>query len=151
VRGAWGMTPKTTGGLALSVAAVRARGSLGAELAGLLPDDVRHAPGSVSVLPMTLSLLPCGSLAYGELCAVARLGLLRGAGSGYDPDFTAWRAFGAAGLRAAVFADVGRVRFRALIEGTAVAPTTRFIVNETAAYATRGVSFAGGLDALLFF
>jgi hypothetical protein len=151
VRGAWGMTPDTTGGLALSVAAVAKRLSLGAELAGLLPDDTRHLRGSVSVQPTTLSALPCGMLAHGELCGIARLGLLLGAGSGYDADFTAWRVFGAVGLRAAAFADVGRVRFRALLEGTAVAPTTRFIVNETAAYATRGVSVAGGLDALLFF
>jgi hypothetical protein len=150
-RGAWGMTPEPTAGLALSASAVSERYSVGAELGGLLENQARYARGSVSVLPLTLSFLPCGTTAHLELCAVARLGLVRGAGAGFSDDFSTWKAFGAAGLRTAAFVDVGRLRFRASVEGTGVVPMTAFYVGETAVYATRGVSLAGGLDALLFF
>ena len=150
-RGAWGMTPETTFGLALSVAAVSDRVAIGGELGGLLADDARYAQGSVSVLPLTLSLLPCGMTRHFELCAVARFGLLHGSGSGFSENFAVWKAFGAAGARVAWFTDLGRLRFRASIEATGVAPTTTFYVGETAVYATRGVSLGAGLDALLFF
>ncbi len=150
-RGAWGMTPEPTAGLALSAAAVGERVSVGAELGGWLSNEARFGRGSVSVLPLTLSLLPCGMTAHWELCAVARLGLLRGTGTGFAENFSTWKAFVAGGLRVASFVDVGRVRFRASIEGTGVVPTTGFFVGETAVYTTRGVSVAAGLDALLFF
>jgi hypothetical protein len=134
---------------------VRERLSLGVELGGFLDNEAHYARGSVSILPLTLSVLPCGSAAHVELCAIARLGLLRGAGARFYEDFSTWKAFGAAGLRAAGFVDVGRLRFRASVEGTGVVPTTTFYVRdsfgETAVYATRGVSLAAGLDALVFF
>ena len=100
---------------------------------------------------MTLSVLPCAMATHLELCAVARLGLLRGAGAGYAENETTWKAFAAAGLRGGAFVDVGRTRLRAFAEGTGVAPTTSFDIDEATAYATRGVSFVAGLDALLFF
>jgi hypothetical protein len=153
-RGAWGLTPDPTAGLALSASAVGERLSLGGELAGFLENEAHYARGSVSVLPLTLSFLPCGTTAHLELCAVARLGLARGAGTGFSSDYAVWKAFGAAGLRAAGFVDVGRLRFRAFVEGTGVLPTTTFYVRylgETSVYQTRGVSAAAGLDALLFF
>jgi hypothetical protein len=150
-RGAWGLTPEPTAGLALTAASVAERGSFGVELGGLLANDAHLGRGSVSVLPLTLSLLPCATLAHAELCGVARLGLVRGAGSGFTEDFSTSKAFAAAGVRAGAFVDVGRLRFRAWVEGTGVVPTTSFVVGETVAYATRGVSAAGGLDALLFF
>jgi hypothetical protein len=150
-RGAWGLTPAATAGVAISAAALGSRGSIGAELGGFLSNDAHLARGSVSVLPLTFTVLPCGTTAHLELCAVARLGLVRGAGGGFSDDLSTWKAFGAAGLRGAAFVDVGRLRFRASIEGTGVAPTTTFYVSETAVYATRGVSAAAGLDALLFF
>jgi hypothetical protein len=152
-RGAWGMTPEATGGLALSAAAVASRLALGAEIAGFLATDATYTRGSVSVLPLTLSLLPCASSAalHLELCAVARLGVLRGAGSGFTENFSRWRAFGAAGARAGAFVDVARLRLRASVEGTALQPRTSFDVGENTAYTTRSVSAAAGLDALLFF
>ncbi|HVU52555.1 MAG TPA: hypothetical protein VHL80_17870 [Polyangia bacterium] len=150
-RGVWGLTPEPTAGLAVSASAVGERFTVGAELGGFLENEIPYARGSVSVLPLTLSVLPCGAAAHLELCAVARLGLVRGTGAGFSPDLSPWKAFGAAGLRAGTFVDVGRLRFRASVEGTGVAPTTRFYVGETAVWATRGVSVAGGLDALLFF
>ena len=150
-RGAWGSTPVATAGLALSAAAVAERLAFGAELGGFLANEAHYAGGAVSVLPLTFSLLPCGMAAHFELCAIARLGLVRGAGAGFAENLSTWRAFGAAGLRAAAFVDVGRLRFRASVEGTGVAPRTAFYVGETAVYATRGVSAVAGLDALLFF
>jgi hypothetical protein len=150
-RGAWGMTPEPTAGLALSASAVSERYSVGGELGGFLANEAHYARGSISVLPLTLSFLPCGHTAHLELCAVARLGLVRGTGAGFSDNFSVWKAFGAAGLRAAAFVDVGRLRFRASVEGTGVMPVTAFVVDDTAVYATRGVSLAGGLDALLFF
>jgi hypothetical protein len=150
-RGAWGLTPETTFGLALSAAAVTDRLAVGVELGGLVADEARYGRGSVSVLPLTLSLLPCGMTAHFELCAVAQLGLVRGVGTGFDENFSIWKAFAAAGARGGGFVDLGRLRFRASIEGTAVLPTTTFMVNQTAVYATRGVSVAAGFDALLFF
>jgi hypothetical protein len=150
-RGASGLTPDPTAGLAVSAAAVGDRLAFGAELAGFLSSETRYARGSVSVLPLTFSVLPCGMWAHVELCAIARLGLVRGTGAGFDQDFSVWRAFGAAGLRAGGFVDVGRLRFRASVEGTGVAPTTTFAVDQAGAYATRGVSVAGALDALVFF
>jgi hypothetical protein len=154
-RGAWGLTPEPTAGLALSASAMSERLSFGVELGGFLDNEARYARGSVSVLPLTLTFLPCGMAAHVELCAVARLGLLRGTGAGFTEDDSTWKAFGAAGLRGAAFVDVGRLRFRASVEGTGVAPTTIFyvrdFVGETAVYATRGVSLAAGLDVLLLF
>jgi hypothetical protein len=150
-RGAWGSTPEVTAGVAVSAAAVSERLAFGAELAGLLANDARFASGSVSVLPLTFSLLPCGMTAHLELCVIARVGVVRGAGAGFAENFSTWKAFAAGGLRGAAFVDVGRLRFRALVEGTGVAPTTIFQVGDTNVYATRGVSVAGGLDVLLFF
>jgi hypothetical protein len=150
-RGVWGATPELTAGLALSAAAVRAPLAFGVELAGLLPKDAHFAGGSVSVLPLTLSVLPCGVRSHVEICAIARLGVLRGAGAGFYENFTTWKAFGAAGLRAGGFVDAGRLRLRASIEATGVVPKTQLVVGDSAVYATRGVSVAAGLDALFFF
>jgi hypothetical protein len=152
-RGAWGSTPEPTAGLALSAAALVDRLAVGVELAGLLANDARHGSGAVSVLPLTFSVLPCGMIAHFELCAIARLGLVRGAGTGFAAEnLSTWKAFGAAGLRGAAFVDVGRLRFRLSVEGTGVAPTTTFYVDDnTTVYATRGVSAAAGLDVLLLF
>jgi hypothetical protein len=150
-RGAWGLTPDPTAGLAVSAAAVADRLAFGAELAGFLSSETRYTRGSVSVLPLTFSVLPCGMWAHVELCAIARLGLVRGSGAGFSENLSVWKAFGAAGLRAGGFVDVGRLRFRASLEGTGIAPTTTFAVDDTGVYATRSVSVAGALDALVFF
>jgi len=151
-RGAWGLTPEPAVGVALSFGAISERFSLGAELAGLLPGDAPHARGSVSILPLSLSLSPCAlGVAHLELCAVARLGVLRGAGTALSENFVVWKAFGAAGARVGAYADLGRLRLRASLEGVGVIPMTAFYVSETVVYTTRGVSLAGGLDALLFF
>ena len=150
-RAVWGLTPDPTFGLALSAAAVSERHELSLEIAGLVADDARYSRGSVSVLPLTLSVLPCALWAHAEACGVARLGLLRGAGTGFSDDLSVWKAFGALGARGGVFGDVGPLRIRASVEGTALAPKTAFTVGETAVYTTRGVSVAVGVDALLFF
>jgi hypothetical protein len=150
-RGVWGLTPDPTFGLALSAAAVSERRELAVEIAGLVAGDARYARGSVSVLPLTLSVLPCALWAHAEACGVARLGLLRGAGAGFSDDLSVWKGFGALGARGGVFGDVGPLRIRASVEGTAMEPKTAFTVGETAVYTTRGVSVAVGVDALLFF
>jgi hypothetical protein len=150
-RAAWGLTPAPTVGLALSFAAVRARRALGAELRGLLPTDVDHERGHVAVLPLSLSVLPCTLWRALEACAVAELGLIHGAGSGFDEDFSAWRVFGGGGARGAAFIDVGRVRLRASLEGEVLLPRTSFLVSADSTYTTHSVSLSGGLDALLFF
>jgi hypothetical protein len=150
-RGVWGLTPDPTFGLALSAAAVSERRELAVEIAGLVADDARYSRGSVSVLPLTLSLLPCALWAHAEACGVARLGILRGAGTGFSDDRSVWKAFGALGARGGLFSDVGPLRIRASVEGTATEPKTAFYVDETTVYTTRGVSVAVGVDALLFF
>jgi hypothetical protein len=147
----WGTAPRTTFGLALSAAAMSQRFALGAELAGFAPADTSYGRGAVSVLPLALAVLPCGMTSHFELCGVARAGLLRGSGAGFAQDFETWKAFAAAGLRIAAFKDLGRLRVRASGETTGVIPVTRFKVDETVAYSTRGVAFAAGLDVLMFF
>src|SRR5262249_36583724 len=57
-RGVWGSTPEATAGVAISAAAVSERLAFGAELAGLLANEAHFGRGSVSVLPLTFSLLP---------------------------------------------------------------------------------------------
>ena len=150
-RGGWGLTPDPTLGLALSAAAERERLELGLELAGLLPDDATYRRGAVSVLPLTIAFLPCALWGRIEACAVAKLGLLRGSGTGFSQNYAVSKAFGAGGARVGYAVDAGRLRFRASLEGDVVAPRTGFFVNDTSVYTTRGVSLSAGLDALLFF
>jgi hypothetical protein len=150
-RGVWGLSPGPTVGLALSAAAVKGRTSLGVELRGLVPRDASYGNGSVAVLPLALSLLPCRLGRHVEACAVGVLGLLRGAGAGFDHDFTVWRPFGGLGARGGLTTDLGRLRLRASLEGDVLLPRTQFLVGTAGVYATRSVSVSGGLDALLYF
>jgi hypothetical protein len=150
-RGAWGIAPGTTLGLALSAAATSQHLQLGAELAGFAPTDTGFGPGTVSVLPLALAVLPCGMTSHLELCAVARAGVLRAAGAGFTQNFETWKPFAAFGLRAGAFKDLGRLRVRASAEATSVIPVTHLKIDETVAYSTRGVAFAAGLDVLIFF
>jgi len=150
-RGAWGITPEPTLGLAFSAAAVSDGVALGLELGGFLSDDAPYHLGAVSVLPFTMAFLPCALRSHLEACAVAKLGVLRGTGSGFSQDDAVTKLFGAGGARAGYVIDAGRLRFRASLEGDVVAPRTSFVVNDTSVYTTRGVSLSAGLDALLFF
>lgn len=150
-RAAWGLAPGTTVGLALTATATSQRLALGAELAGFAPTDASYGTGTVSVLPLTLAVLPCGMTSHLELCAVARVGVLRAAGAGFAQNFETWKPFAAFGLRAGAFKDLGRLRVRASAEATGVIPVTHLKIDETIAYSTRGVAFAAGLDALIFF
>jgi hypothetical protein len=54
-RGAWGLTPDPTLGLAFSAAAVSDGLALGLELGGFLSDDASYHAGTVSVLPYTMA------------------------------------------------------------------------------------------------
>jgi hypothetical protein len=150
-RGLAGVTPEPTVGLALSGAAVSEHASYGAALEGYASGDASLAPGSVSIRPVSLALLPCRLGPHWELCGVARLGLVRGSGEGYLQNLATWKAFAGLGGRGAAFVDVGRLRLRASLEASAVLPRTAFVVGETTAYTTRGVSLVLGLDALLAF
>jgi hypothetical protein len=150
-RGAWGITADPTLGLAFSAAAVSDGVALGLELGGFLSDDTPYHTGTVSVLPLTMAFLPCALWSHAEACAVAKLGVLRGTGSGFSQNDAITKLFGAGGARAGYIVDAGRLRFRASLEGDVVAPRTGFIVNDTSVYTTRGVSLSLGLDALLFF
>jgi hypothetical protein len=150
-RGAWGVTPDPTLGLAFSAAAVSDGVALGLELGGFLSDDAPYHTGTVSVLPFTMAFLPCALWRHVEACAVAKLGVLRGTGAGFSQNDAVTKLFGAGGARAGYIVDAGRLRFRASLEGDVVAPRTSFVVNDTSVYTTRGVSLSAGLDALLFF
>ncbi len=150
-RGAWGLTPDPTLGLAFSAAAVSDGVALGLELGGFLSDDAPYHAGTVSVLPFTMAFLPCALWSHLEACAVAKLGVLRGTGAGFSQNDATTKLFGAGGARAGYIVDAGRLRFRASLEGDVVAPRTSFVVNDTSVYTTRGVSLSAGLDALLFF
>jgi hypothetical protein len=150
-RGAWGLTPTPTLGLAFSAAAVSDGVALGLELGGFLSDDTPYHAGAVSVLPYTMAFLPCALWSHVEACAVAKLGVLRGTGTGFSQNDAITKLFGAGGARAGYVVDAGRLRFRASLEGDVVAPRTSFVVNDTSVYTTRGVSLSAGLDALLFF
>jgi hypothetical protein len=150
-RAAWGLTPAPTVGLALSAAAVGARRALGAELRGFLPTDADHERGRVTVLPLSLSVLPCRLWRALEACAVAQLGLIHGGATGLAQDFSTWNVFAGGGARGAAFVDRGPLRLRASLEGDVLLPRTSFLVSTSSVYTTRGVSLSGGLDALLFF
>ncbi|HVX93588.1 MAG TPA: hypothetical protein VHK47_01660 [Polyangia bacterium] len=150
-RGAWGIAPGTTLGLALSAAATSQHLALGAELAGFAPTDTSFGSGTVSVLPLALAVLPCGMASHLELCAVARAGVMRASGAGFTQNFETWKPFASFGVRAGVFKDLGRLRVRASAEATSVIPVTHLKVDEAVAYSTRGVAFAAGLDVLIFF
>jgi hypothetical protein len=150
-RAAWGLTPAPTVGLALSAAAVGARRALGAELRGFLPTDANFARGQVAVLPLGLSVLPCWLGRAIEACGVAQVGLIHGGGTGFAQDFSTWNVFAGGGARGAAFVDRGPLRLRASLEGDVLLPRTRFLVDTSSAYTTRGVSLSGGLDALIFF
>jgi hypothetical protein len=150
-RGAWGLTPDLSLGLTLSGAAVSATSSWGAALEGFASDETTFRMGSIGIRPMALALLPCRLGAHWEACAVAKLGLLRGAGQGFTENHATWKAFAGLGARGGAFVDVGRVRLRAAIEGIAVVPRTAFLIGDATAYATRGVSLAAGVDALVAF
>jgi hypothetical protein len=140
-----------SGGLALSGGLVGTRGTLGAELRGLAPRDIAFEAGQVSVLPLTLAVLPCAARGHWEACGVVAAGLVRGEGSGFAQNFTAWRGFGALGARGGFVLGTERLRMRAFVEATAMFPWTDFRVGEAIAYTTRGVSLTGGVDGLLFF
>lgn len=150
-RGVAGLTPDPTLGLAVSGAAVSERASFGAALEGYASSDTAFAPGAVAIRPVSLALLPCRLGAHWEACAVARLGLVRGSGEGYAQNLATWKAFAGLGGRGAAFIDVWRVRLRASLEASAILPRTSFVVNESTAFTTRGVSLVLGLDALLSF
>lgn len=150
-RAAYGLAPGGSSGLALSGGVVFKRATLGAELRGLLPGDAPYSNGSVAIVPLTLSLLPCATRGHWEGCGVAALGLLRGAGAGFSENRTAWKAFAGLGARGGFVLGGERFRLRAFVEATAVLPRTTFLVGVDEAYTTRGVSIAGGLDGLVFF
>jgi hypothetical protein len=150
-RGAWGLTPEPTLGVALSAVTVGERVALGLELGGFLADDASYRRGEVSVLPLTMAFLPCELWTHVEACAVAKLGILRGTGTGFDQNTSVSKLFAAGGARAGFILDAGRLRFRASLEGDVVAPRTSFLVGDAVVYTTRGVSLSAGLDALLFF
>jgi hypothetical protein len=131
---------------------VGARGTLGAELRGLFPSDASFAPGTVTVLPLTLSVLPCVHRGRWEACGVAAVGLVRGEGKGFAQNFSVWKAYAALGARGGVvLGGDERWRVRAFVEAAAAFPRTSFMVGDQEAYTTRGVSVAGGIDGLLFF
>jgi hypothetical protein len=148
-RGAWGLTPDLVLGATLSGAAVSSTSSWGAALEGFAANDTTVSPGSIGIRPVALAFLPCRLGAHWEACGVAKLGLLRGAGDGFDRNYATWKAFAGLGGRGGAFVDLGRMRLRASIEAIAVLPRTEFLIGETTAYATRGVSLAAGLDALI--
>lgn len=150
-RAAWGLTPGATAGLALSAAVLRGRGAFGVELRGLLPRDATYGSGSVTIVPLTMSLLPCVRRGPWEACGVALLGLVRGAGSGFTENYAAWKAMAGLGARGGAGVELGRFRLGAFLEGVVILPRTTFLVGTGAAYTTRGVSVGGGLDALLLF
>jgi len=100
---------------------------------------------------MALSLLPCRLGAHWEACAVAKLGLLRGAGAGFDENFTTWKAYFGVGARGGGFVDLGRVRLRASLEGAVPLPRTSFLVGDATTFTTRSVSLTAGVDALFSF
>ncbi len=149
-RGAWGVTPSFTAGLAVSALVRAERASLGLELAGFAPGDVKFATGTVSVLPLALAAVPCRTWIHWEACGVASLVALRGVRSGFAEDFSAWRVMAGAGARGGYGQDVGPARLRAFVEGDMFLPRTTFLVGNAAASATRGVSFLAGIDILFF-
>jgi hypothetical protein len=138
-------------GLGLSAGIIGSRGTLSVELRGLAPRDAQFANGKVTVMPLSLSVLPCASRGLWEACGVASLGLVRGEGTGFVQNFSAWKAFGALGGRGGLVVGPDRLKLRAFVEATAVFPRTTFLVGDAAAYTTRGVSVTAGVDALLFF
>jgi hypothetical protein len=150
-RAAWGFTPDPLAGVALSGAAVSEHAAFGAALEGFASGDATFSPGSVRIRPLALALLPCRLGAHWEACGVARLGLLRGGGAGFDTDLTTWKAFLGVGARAGAFVDLGRLRLRASIEADYVVPRTAFVVGDATVYTTRSVSVSAGLDALVAF
>jgi hypothetical protein len=151
-RAAWGFTPDPLAGVAVSGAAVSEHAAFGAALEGFASGDATFGgAGDVRIRPMALALLPCRLGAHWEACGVARLGLLRGAGTGFDTDLTTWKAFMGLGGRAGAFVDLGRLRLRASLEAAYVVPRTAFVVGDATVYTTRSVSVAAGLDALVAF
>lgn len=138
-------------GLALSAGVIGAHGTLGAELRGLVPSDAAFGTGQVTVLPLSLSILPCATRGHWEACGVAAVGLVRGEGTGFTQNFSEWKGFAAVGARGGYVVGTERLRLRAFAEAAAVFPRTTFMVDDAEAYTTRGVSLAGGIDGMLFF
>jgi hypothetical protein len=150
-RGVWGLTPDVTPALALSAAAATTGAALGLELTGFLSTDAAYAGGSVAIRPLKVSLLPCRIWQHWEGCAVGQLAFIRGAGTGFDANYTAWKVLAGAGARAGWGADVGPVRVRLSVESDVLLPRTTFLVGSAAVYTTQGVSLSGGLDVLVVF
>jgi hypothetical protein len=150
-RASWGLAPSLSSGLALEGQARGERASLGLELAGFLAPDAKYVTGKVSVLPLSLAAVPCRVLGGWEACGVATFVALRGAGAGYAQNYSAWKLLGGLGARGAWGHDLGPARLRVFLEGDVFLPRTTFFVSNGAAWATRGVSFLAGVDALFFF
>jgi hypothetical protein len=149
-RGAWGLTPSLAGGLALSALLRAERASLGVELSGFASGDAKYATGNVSLLPLAIAAVPCRAWTHWEACGVGTLTALRGAGSGFTEDFTAWRVLAGVGARGGFGQDVGPARLRAFAEGDIFLPRTTFLVGDSVAWTTRSVSFLAGVDLLFF-
>jgi hypothetical protein len=150
-RGVWGLTPVVTPALALSAIAATERAALGLELRGFLSSDASYAGGSVAIRPLTVSLLPCLIGRHWEGCAALQLAFIRGAGAGFDDNYTVWKVLAGAGARGAWGADVGPVRVRLSVESDVLLPRTTFLVGSASVYTTRSVSVSGGLDVLVGF
>jgi hypothetical protein len=124
-------------------------------LQGFASGDAAFGARSVGIRPMSLALLPCRLGSHWEACGLAKVGLLRGDGAGFDENLAVWKAFFGLGARGAGFIDLGRVRLRASLDAGFALPRTSFVVRDamgdTTVYTTRSVSVVAGLDALFSF